>query len=125
MERKRASDFPQELLNLFDQYVHGGISRRAFLDGAQNFAVGGVTPAALFEMLKPNYAWASNWRSSGTKQRSVLARRGYRLNTPSAWRPPSNSSPFPMTLAAIPRCLPPEPTRNIASHMRGNLLPLP
>jgi carboxymethylenebutenolidase len=58
MERKRASDFPQELLNLFDQYVHGGISRRAFLDGAQNFAVGGVTAAALFEMLKPNYAWA-------------------------------------------------------------------
>jgi carboxymethylenebutenolidase len=32
MERKPASDFPQELLNLFDQYVHGGISRRAFLD---------------------------------------------------------------------------------------------
>ena len=58
MERKRASDFPQELLNLFDQYVHGGISRRAFLDGAQNFAVGGVTATALFEMLKPNYAWA-------------------------------------------------------------------
>src|SRR5271157_43927 len=58
MERKRASDFPQELLNLFDQYVHGGISRRAFLNGAQTFAVGGVTAAALFEMLKPNYAWA-------------------------------------------------------------------
>jgi carboxymethylenebutenolidase len=58
MERKKASDFPQELLNLFDQYVHGGISRRAFLDGAQKFAVGGMTAAALFEMLKPNYAWA-------------------------------------------------------------------
>jgi carboxymethylenebutenolidase len=58
MERKKASDFPQGLLNLFDQYVHGAISRRAFLDGAQNFAVGGVTAAALFEMLKPNYAWA-------------------------------------------------------------------
>jgi carboxymethylenebutenolidase len=58
MERKKASDFPQELLNLFDQYVHGGISRRAFLDGAQKFAVGGVTAMALFEMLKPNYAWA-------------------------------------------------------------------
>lgn len=58
MERKKAFDFPQELLNLFDQYVHGAISRRAFLDGAQNFAVGGVTAAALFEMLKPNYAWA-------------------------------------------------------------------
>src|ERR1700719_1368915 len=58
MERKRASDFPQELLNLFDGYVHGGISRRDFLDGAQKFAVGGVTAAALFQMLKPNYAWA-------------------------------------------------------------------
>ena len=58
MERKKASDFPQELLHLFDGYVHGGISRREFLDGAQKFAVGGVTAAALFQMLKPNYAWA-------------------------------------------------------------------
>jgi carboxymethylenebutenolidase len=58
MERKKASDFPQELLNLFDGYVHGGISRRQFLNRAQKFAVGGVTAAALFHMLKPNYAWA-------------------------------------------------------------------
>src|SRR5581483_6318765 len=57
-ERKKASDFPQELLNLFDGYVHGRMSRRDFLDGAQKFAVGGVTAAALLEMLKPNYAWA-------------------------------------------------------------------
>jgi carboxymethylenebutenolidase len=58
MERKKASDFPQELLDLFDGYVHGGISRRQFLDRAQKFAVGGVTAAALFQMLRPNYAWA-------------------------------------------------------------------
>jgi carboxymethylenebutenolidase len=58
MERKKASDFPQELLGLFDRYVHGEIGRRDFLDGAQRFAVGGVTAAALFQMLKPNYAWA-------------------------------------------------------------------
>src|SRR6201981_2673047 len=58
MERKKASDFPRELLDLFDQYVHGGISRRDFLDGAQKFAVGGVTAAALLEMLRPNYAMA-------------------------------------------------------------------
>ena len=58
MERRKASDFPQELLTLFDGYVHGEISRRDFLDGAQKFAVGGVTAAALFQMLKPNYAWA-------------------------------------------------------------------
>src|SRR5262249_14850084 len=58
MERKKASDFPQELLDLFDGYVHGRLSRRGFLDGAGKFAVGGVTAAALFEMLRPNYAWA-------------------------------------------------------------------
>jgi len=58
MHRKKASDFPQELLDLFDGYVHGGISRRQFLDRAQKFAVAGVTAAALLRMLKPNYAWA-------------------------------------------------------------------
>jgi carboxymethylenebutenolidase len=58
MERKKASDFPQELLNLLDGYVHGEMSRREFFDGAQKFAVAGVSAAALFEMLKPNYAWA-------------------------------------------------------------------
>ena len=58
MDRRKASDFPQELLDLFDRYVHGGINRRQFLDRAQRFAVGGVTAAALFQMLKPNYAWA-------------------------------------------------------------------
>jgi carboxymethylenebutenolidase len=58
MERKKATDFPQELLNLFDGYVHGRINRRAFLDGAQKFAVGGVTAMALLEMLRPNYAMA-------------------------------------------------------------------
>jgi carboxymethylenebutenolidase len=58
MERKKASDFPQELLDLFHEYQHGHITRRSFLDRAGKFAVGGVTAAALFESLKPNYAWA-------------------------------------------------------------------
>jgi len=58
MERKKASDFPQELLNLFDLYVHGDIDRRAFLDGAKRFATAGVTATALYESLRHNYAWA-------------------------------------------------------------------
>ncbi|HEX6213068.1 MAG TPA: YghX family hydrolase [Methylomirabilota bacterium] len=58
MERKRASEFDPGLLDLFDQYVHGGVSRRQFLDQASRFAAGGVTAAALLEMLSPNYAWA-------------------------------------------------------------------
>ena len=58
MERKKASDYPQELLNLFDLYVHGEIDRRAFLDGAKKFAAGGLTATAIWESLRPNYAWA-------------------------------------------------------------------
>jgi len=58
MERKVASDYPQELLDLFHEYQHGDISRRTFLDRAGKFAIGGLTVAAIFESLKPNYAWA-------------------------------------------------------------------
>src|SRR6266550_2930629 len=58
MERKNATDFPQELLNLFDRYVHGDIGRREFLDGAKKFATGGLTATAIWESLRPNYAWA-------------------------------------------------------------------
>src|SRR4029078_2861190 len=58
MERKKASDFPQELLDEFHLYVHGDIDRRTFLDRAGKYAVGGLTAAAILDMLKPNYAWA-------------------------------------------------------------------
>src|SRR4029077_7061197 len=58
MERKQASDYPQELLDLFHEYQHGDITRRDFLERAKKFAGGGVTAMALYESLKPNYAWA-------------------------------------------------------------------
>jgi carboxymethylenebutenolidase len=55
MERKTAHDFDQDLLILFDAYVHGGIDRRSFLDQAAKFAVGGVTAAMLLEQLSPKF----------------------------------------------------------------------
>jgi len=58
MERKTANEYPQELLNLFDRYVHGELDRRGFLEGAKKFAVGGMTATAIWESLRPNYAWA-------------------------------------------------------------------
>lgn len=58
MTRMTAKDFPQDLLELYDNYAHGAISRRDFLDRAQRFAVGGVTAAALLSMLSPDYALA-------------------------------------------------------------------
>jgi len=58
MERKAASEFDQELLDLYDDYAHSRIGRRDFLDRAGKFAAGGLTAAALLEILSPNYAWA-------------------------------------------------------------------
>src|SRR2546427_12512948 len=58
MERKQASEYPQELLNLFHEYQHGNITRREFFDRAAKFAVGGLTVTTIWESLKPNYAWA-------------------------------------------------------------------
>jgi carboxymethylenebutenolidase len=56
--RRRAADFPAEVLQLFDAYVHGGIDRRGFLEGASKFTVGGVTAAGLLEALSPRFAQA-------------------------------------------------------------------
>jgi carboxymethylenebutenolidase len=58
MERKTANDFDPQLLSLFHKYIHGGINRRQFLDGAAKFAVGGMTAMGLWETLRPNYALA-------------------------------------------------------------------
>jgi carboxymethylenebutenolidase len=58
MERKTAHDFDQELLILFDAYVHGALDRRGFLDKAAKYAVGGVTAAMLLDQLSPKFAEA-------------------------------------------------------------------
>jgi len=57
-QRLTANDFAPEVLRLFDQYVHGLIDRRGFLDGAARFAVGGTTAVALLEALSPKFAQA-------------------------------------------------------------------
>jgi carboxymethylenebutenolidase len=58
MERMKASDFPPELLDDLDLYVHGNMDRRTFIDRCGQYVVGGLTAGALFEALAPNYAWA-------------------------------------------------------------------
>jgi carboxymethylenebutenolidase len=73
MERKTAHDFDQELLILFDAYVHGGIDRRGFLDKAAKFAVGGVTAAMLLDQLSPKFVEA---QTVSTKDDRIVA--GYK-----------------------------------------------
>jgi carboxymethylenebutenolidase len=101
MDRKKASDFPQELLDLFDGYVHGGITRRQFLDRAKKFAVGGLTAAALLQTLKPNYGWAIQIQPDDKRIKSEAATvpspqgngniKGYLIR-------PANAAEFPAIL---------------------------
>ncbi|MEM1224157.1 MAG: dienelactone hydrolase family protein [Planctomycetota bacterium] len=57
-KRKKAKQFDQAVLDLYDDYAHGRVSRRDYVKGLAVFAVGGLTVEALEEGLSPNYAWA-------------------------------------------------------------------
>ena len=59
MKRRIAKEFDQELLDLYDYYVHGQIDRRGFIERAAMFAIGGLTAVALLEMLSPHYSFAA------------------------------------------------------------------
>ena len=58
MTRRRASDFDPRILEIFDGYVHGHLSKREFVTHAGKYAAAGVTGAMLLEQLRPDYAFA-------------------------------------------------------------------
>ena len=79
MERAKASDFPQEVLNIFDLYIHGQIDRRGFLDRAQKYAVGGLTAAAMLELLRPNWALGQQVPKDDARLRITLSENGQQV----------------------------------------------
>lgn len=68
-KRRSAKDFPQEILKLFDGYVHGFTSRRDFLEGAAKVLGGGAAAVAALDALKPQYAWAEQVPRDDTRIR--------------------------------------------------------
>jgi carboxymethylenebutenolidase len=70
MKRMKASDFPREVLDDFDHYVHGEIGRREFIERATKFAIGGMSAAAMLDALRPNYAWAQQVRKDDARIRA-------------------------------------------------------
>jgi len=81
MEQKTAHDFDQELLILFDAYVHGALDRRGFLDKAAKYAVGGVTAVMLLDQLSPKFL-----------QAQVIKNDDVRINTEYVEYPSPNGS---------------------------------
>lgn len=70
MSRMEASQFDQELLNIFDNYVHGDIDRRGFMDRAAKFAVAPVTAAMLLDALNPKFAEAQQVQKDDSRLRT-------------------------------------------------------
>ncbi|WP_347312970.1 YghX family hydrolase [Defluviimonas sp. SAOS-178_SWC] len=57
-QRKSARDFDPRILEIFDGYVHGKMSKRDFIERAGKFAAAGVTGAAILSQLQPDYVLA-------------------------------------------------------------------
>jgi carboxymethylenebutenolidase len=90
------------VLRLFDQYVHGGIDRRGFLDRAAKFAVGGTTAAALLEALSPKFAQAQQVPPADPRIKTEMvdfaSPNGYGKARAYLVRPANASGPLPVVL---------------------------
>jgi carboxymethylenebutenolidase len=97
-----ADDFHPEVLRLFDQYVHGGLDRRGFLDKAAKFAVGGTTAAALLEALSPKFAQAQQVPPADPRIKAEMvdfpSPNGYGKARGYLVRPANASGPLPVVL---------------------------
>ena len=67
MDSKDRPKLPPEAIELYNEYIHGGISRREFMEGAKRFAVGGLAVTAVVEALLPNYAAAQQVSKTDTR----------------------------------------------------------
>ena len=70
MKQITNKDLSQEVFDLFDSYVHNGISRREFMDNVKKYAVGGLTATAIFNYLAPKYAEAQQIKADDPRVNS-------------------------------------------------------
>jgi carboxymethylenebutenolidase len=97
-----AGDFHPEVMRLFDQYVHGGIDRRGFLDGAAKYATVGTTAAGLLAALSPNFAAAQQVPTNDSRIKAEFVEfaspQGYGKGRGYLVRPAAASGPLPTVL---------------------------
>ena len=100
--RSKASDFEPEVLQLFDQYVHGVIDRRGFLAGAARFAVGAATATGLLAALSPQFAAAQQVKPDDKRLSAKYVRfpspRGYGTGCGYLVKPANARGPLPVVL---------------------------
>ena len=101
--RLTAADFHPEVLALFDQYVHGGLDRRGFLDKAARFAaLGGTTAAGLLAALSPDFARAQKVPPNDARIKAdrveIPAPSGHGKINALVARPARSTGPLPTVL---------------------------
>jgi carboxymethylenebutenolidase len=100
--RQTAADFEPEVMRLFDQYVHGQIDRRGFLDRAARYAVGGTTAAGLLTALSPNFAQAQRIAPNDVRIKAEFVEfpspAGYGKGRAYVARPAQTVGPLPVVL---------------------------
>ena len=100
--RLTTRDFHPEVLRLFNEYVHGGLDRRGFLDGAAKYAVGGTTAAGLLAALSPNFALAQQVPTNDTRIKAETVEfaspQGYGKARAYVVRPASAGGKLPVVL---------------------------
>ncbi|EAQ78077.1 dienelactone hydrolase family protein [Blastopirellula marina] len=72
MTRKEASQFRQEVLDLYDDYAHGRLNRREYVKKLGAFAIGGLTVDSLLSSLAPNYAWAEEVKADDPRIKTEM-----------------------------------------------------
>ena len=101
--RATTADFDPEVMRLFDQYVHGGIDRRAFLDRASRYAAAaGTTSAGLLAALSPQFAAAQkvppNDARIKTERVEIASPGGHGKINALVARPAQAAGPLPVIL---------------------------
>jgi carboxymethylenebutenolidase len=102
-QRPTAADFHPEVMKLFDQYVHGALDRRGFLDRSSRYAaMSGTTAAALLAALSPDFAYGQKVPPTDarikTERVEIPATAGHGKINALVARPASASGPLPIVL---------------------------
>ena len=100
--RPKITDFPPEVVRLFDAYVHGALDRRGFLERAAQFAVAGTTALGLLEALSPQFALAEQIKPNDPRLTSELVEvaspQGYGKSRGYLTRPAKATGKLPAVL---------------------------
>ena len=112
----RKPKLPAEAVQLYNEFIHGHISRRDFFDGAKKFAVGGLAAGTIIDALMPNYAAAQQVSKTDERLKTELRDRAVAAWATAASRATWRARPAPAT-TKLPGILVVHENRGLNPHI--------